>query len=121
MDDLMWTPTTRAQHNRDHLRYASDLTDVEWKLLAPYLPPPCATGRRRRASMRDLVSAMFYVLRAGCPWRMLPKSFPPWKTVYRWFARLRDAGTWETINHHLLVADRERAGSGRQSDCRRHR
>jgi transposase len=109
MDDLMWTPTTRAQHNRDHLRYASDLTDAEWAILAPLLPPPCRTGRRRR-SLREIVGGIFYVLRSGCAWRTLPKGFPPWRTVYRWFARLRDDGTWESINHHLLMMDRERVG-----------
>jgi putative transposase len=105
----MWTPATRAQHNRDHLRYASDLTDAEWSILAPLLPAPCATGCRR-TPLRDIIAAIFYVLRAGCAWRMLPKCFPPWTTVYRWFARLRDDDTWEAINHHLVMQDRERVG-----------
>jgi transposase len=60
--------------------------------------------------MRDIVNAIFYVLRTGCAWRMLPKGFPPWKTVYRWFARFRDEDWWGTINHHLLTQDRERTG-----------
>jgi putative transposase len=60
--------------------------------------------------MREIINAICYVLRGGIPWRLLPDSFPSWRTVYRWFARLGDAGTWETINHHLVMRDRERAG-----------
>ncbi len=60
--------------------------------------------------MREVVNAMCYVLRGGIAWRLMPDSFPPWRTVYRWFARLRDDGTWETINHHLVMRDCERAG-----------
>ena len=110
LEDLMWTPTTRLQHSRAGLRYGSDLTDVEWMFLEPYLPPPRPRGRKRKWSMRRIVNAIFYTLRSGCAWEMLPDSFPPPSTVYRWFARFRDNGTWETINHHLLMRDRERAG-----------
>jgi putative transposase len=60
--------------------------------------------------MRDIMNAIFYVLRSGCPWRMVPDSFAPRSTVYRWFVRLRDEGAFETINHHLLIRDRERVG-----------
>jgi putative transposase len=91
----MWTPTTRAQHSRTGLRYGSDLTDAEWDLLSPFLPPACAKGRHRKWAMREIVNAIFFVLRGGCAWSMLPKCFPPWSTVYRWFARFRDDGTWE--------------------------
>jgi len=110
LEDLMWTPTTRVQHSRAGLRYGSDLTDGEWTILEPYLPPPRPRGRKRKWSMRRIVNAIFYTLRSGCAWEMLPDSFPPPSTVYRWFARFRDNGTWETINHHLLMRDRERAG-----------
>ena len=92
----MWTPTTRAQHSRAGLRYGSDLTDAEWAILAPFLPAKARCGRRRAYPMRELVNAMFYVLRGGIAWRLMPVGFPPWRTVYRWFARLRDDGTWET-------------------------
>ena len=60
--------------------------------------------------MREIVNAVFYVLRGGIAWRLLPRCFPPWRTVYGWFIRLRDDGAWETINHHLVMLDRERAG-----------
>ena len=106
----MWTPTTRAQHRRDGLRFASDLTDAEWRVLEPFLPPPCTTGRPRGWEWREVVDAIFYVLRGGVPWRMLPPCFPPRQTVYRWFATWRDSGLFETINHHLVMLDRERAG-----------
>jgi putative transposase len=110
LEDLMWTPTTRAQHSRAGLRYGSDLTDGEWTILEPFLPPPRRRGRKRKWTMRQIVNAIFYTLRSGCAWEMLPDSFPPPSTVYRWFARFRDDGTWETINHHLLMRDRERVG-----------
>src|SRR5690606_16218130 len=106
----MWNPTARAQHNRASLRYGSDVTDAEWSLIAPHLPAPRPCGRRRRWPLREILNAIFYVLRSGCPWRMLPDSFPPWRTVFRWFMRLRDDGTFERLNHALVQADRVRAG-----------
>ena len=60
--------------------------------------------------MREIVNAIFYILRGGVAWSLLPKDFPPSSTVYGWFARFRDDGTWETINHHLVMLDREPAG-----------
>ena len=102
----MWTPTSRAQHSRTGLRYGSDLTDAEWTILEPFLPPPCCCGRRRKWPMRRIVEAIFYVLRGGIGWEMLPDGFPPHSTVYRWFARFRDDGIWETINRHLVSLKR---------------
>ena len=109
----MWTPTTRRHHSRTGLRYASDLTDAEWALLEPLLPPPRDHGRPRAWPLREVVNAIFYVMRSGCPWRLLPSDFPPWRTVYRWFAAWRDAGLFERVNHALVMADRE--GAGRQA------
>ncbi len=106
----MWTPTTRAQHSRAGLRYGSDLTDAEWASLAPFLPPEARCGRKRAYPMREVSNAICYVLRGGIAWRLMPDTFQPWRTVYRWFARLRDDGTWETINHHLVMQERERVG-----------
>jgi transposase len=106
----MWTPDTRSEHNRDDLRYPSDVTDAEWAILAPLFPPPARTGRKRGWPMREVVNAIFFVLRGGCPWRMLPEHFPPHQTIYAWFARFRDDGTWERANHHLLMLDREAIG-----------
>jgi transposase len=106
----MWTPTTRQQHSRPVTRYQTDLTDAEWRVIAPHLPKPCATGRPRAWPMREIVNGIFYVMRAGCPWRLLPNDLPPWETIYRWFAAWRDEGCFERINHALVMADRERVG-----------
>lgn len=106
----MWTPTTRQQHSREDLRYPSDLTDHEWEIIAPFLPPPARTGRPRAWPMREIMNAIFYMLRAGCAWRLLPKDFPPKSTVYGWFLRFRHERLFETINHHLVMLDRERVG-----------
>ena len=67
-----------------------------------------ALGRRLAWNWREIVNAIFYTLRSGCPWRFLPEGFPPWQTVYRWFAEFRDGGLFERINHALVMADRER-------------
>ena len=106
----MWTPATRRQHNRTGLRYASDLIDAEWAVLQPLLPAAPCRGRRRTWPEREIANAIFYVLRSGCTWRRLPDSFLPWRTVHRWFVRLRDGGVFEAINHHLVMLDREHAG-----------
>jgi transposase len=79
----MWTPTTRQQHSRPVTRYQTDLTNAEWRVIAPHLPKPCATGRPRSWPMREIVNGIFYIMRAGCPWRLLPNDLPPWGTIYR--------------------------------------
>jgi transposase len=106
----MWTKITRPKYDRDGLRYASDLTDGEWTVLEPFMPPAKALGRARTTDLREVVCAILYVLRSGCPWRMLPKDFPPRSTVQGYFYAWRDDGTWSTINHHLLMAAREAEG-----------
>ena len=72
----MWTPTTRQKHSRTVTRYQTDLTDTEWRVIAPHLPTPCATGRPREWPMREIVNGIFYVMRAGCPWRLVPSDLP---------------------------------------------
>ena len=106
----MWTPTTRRQYSRDGLRYETDLTDAEWALIEPLLPEPRARGRPRCWSTREILNAIFYVLRGGIAWRLLPSDLPPKSTVFRWFSLWRDTGLFETINHLLVMADRERVG-----------
>ena len=106
----MWTPTTRRQYSRDGLRYETDLTDAEWALIEPLLPEPRARGRPRRWPTREILNAIFYVLRGGIAWRLLPSDLPPKSTVFRWFSLWRDTGLFETINHLLVMADRERVG-----------
>jgi transposase len=106
----MWTPTTRKHYSRPTTRYQTDLTDAEWQIIEPFLPPAKATGRPRAWPMREILNAIFYVLRGGIPWRLLPRDLPPWGTVYRWFAAWRDSGLFERINYALVMADRERVG-----------
>lgn len=106
----MWTNTTRAQHARKALALPSDLEDAEWEVLEPFFPPPSLVGRPRKWPMRRIVEAILYLLRGGLPWRMLPPCFPPVSTVRRWFYLWRDTGLWITINHYLLMAQREAQG-----------
>jgi putative transposase len=106
----MWTPTTRRQYSRDGLRYDADLTDAEWALIEPLLPEPHARGRPRRWPAREILNAIFYVLRGGIAWRLLPSDLPPKSTAIRWFSLWRDTGLFEAINHLLVMADRERVG-----------
>ncbi|MDE1149188.1 MAG: IS5 family transposase [Azospirillaceae bacterium] len=106
----MWTDTTRRQYRRDHLKYASDLTNEEWDVLCPALPVAYRRGRPREVELRSVVEAIFYVLEGGCAWRMLPDSFPPRTTVQRYFYTWRNDGTWKRVNHLLLMRARERMG-----------
>jgi putative transposase len=82
-------------------RYLTDLSDDEWRCIGPHLPQPTGQGRPRLHGLRAILNAVFYVLKSGCPWRMLPRDFPPWKTVYDWFRRWRIDGTWERLNAQL--------------------
>jgi transposase len=107
---MSWTETTRREYRRDGSRYASDLTDDEWQLIALHLPPAKRLGRRRATDLRMALNAMLYVLTTGCQWRLLPKEFPPYTTVQRFFYGWRDDGTWRRINHHLLLDAREAMG-----------
>jgi len=99
---MMWTDTTRAQHARIGQRLQSDLTDHEWELLEPFFPPPSGVGRPRKWPTRVIVDALFYMLRGGLPWRMMPPCFPPATTVQHYFYAWRDDGTWARINHYLI-------------------
>ena len=91
-------------------RYPSDLSDEEWRLLKPHLPAPKRRGRPRLHSPRQIVNAVFYVLKSGCQWRMLPREFPPWKTVFHYFRAWRLDGTWERMNQAMRRRLRERLG-----------
>jgi transposase len=107
---MAWTGITRPKYRRDGLRYASDTTDEEWAVIEPHLPPPAKRGRTRETSLRDAVNAIYYIAQSGCQWRMLPKDFPPYSTVQRYFYDWRNRGIWQTINHVLLMEVREAAG-----------
>jgi transposase len=92
--------------------YPTDLTDAEWKLLAPLIPV-AKTGGRPARDRRTIMDAVSYVLRAGCAWRLLPHDFPPWQTVYHYVRAWRLDGTWEQIHDALREHVREQAGRER--------
>jgi putative transposase len=81
--------------------YPTDLSNVEWACLKPHLPVPKATGRPRIHSPREILNAIFYVLKSGCPWRLLPHDFPPWKTIFHYFRAWHIDGAWERMNRAI--------------------
>jgi len=107
---MAWTEITRPQYQRDGLRYASDLTDDEWALIEPFMPPPNQRGRPRERDLREVVNALLYMATTGCQWRLLPKDFPPFTTVQSYFYAWRDEGRLDRINHALVMDAREKAG-----------
>jgi transposase len=106
----MWTEITREQYRRDGRRYSSDMTDGEWLVLEPLLPAGSKLGRPRRSDFRSVLDAILYLSTTGSQWRLLPKDFPPVSTVQRYFYRWRDDGTWEQINHLMVMRVREMMG-----------
>ena len=86
--------------------YPTDLSDAEWSCLEPYLPAPKSTGRPRVYPPREILNAIFYVVRSGCSWRLLPHDFPPWRSVYHYFREFRLDGTWERM--HAVLRERVR-------------
>jgi len=90
--------------------YPSDLTDPEWEVLKAMLPPPKPRGRKRRADLREILNAIFYVLHTGCQWEYLPHDFPPADTVFGYFNQWKNDGTWSRINDTLRGRVREQAG-----------
>ena len=94
--------------------YPTDLSDAQWSRLRSYLPNPKAQGRPRTHSLRHVFDAIFYVLKSGCPWRLLPHDFPPWSSVYYHFRRFRLSGLWYLILKVLRSAERKRVGKDPQ-------
>ena len=107
---MTWTEITRPKYLRAGLRYASDLTDAEWLIVAPFMPPRSHLGRPRQVELRAVVDAIFYIAATGCQWRALPKEFPARSTVQGYFYRWRDDGTWDWINDALVKAVRQMVG-----------
>ncbi len=99
-----------AAADRRGLRYPSDLTDAEWALIEPAIPPAKRGGRRREVNVREVLNAIFYVLSTGCQWQALPKDLPPKSTAHRYFMLWDWDGTLERIHHALYVATREHEG-----------
>ena len=106
----MWTPEDRALVGA----YGSGqaLSDDQFRLLEPLIPPAKPGGRPRTTSMRRLLDGLFYVVRTGCQWRHLPPppAFPPWPTVYGYMRAFLHDGVWENLRHHLVVMLREGVG-----------
>ena len=97
-------------------KYSTDLSDSEWACLKPHLPASKKRGRGRPRihSLREILNADFYLLKSGCPWRLLPHDFPPWNTVYHWFRKWRIDGTFERLNLALRECVRTRLGRNPQ-------
>ena len=94
-------------------RYDTDLTDASWALVAPLLPAAKAGGRPRTTDLRAILNAIFYLLRSGCQWRLLPREFPPWSTVYYYFRSWDDAGVW--VQMHRALYEQVRRAAGRET------
>jgi len=111
---MPWNDTARREYRRETDRYASDLTDREWELVAPFMPPPKRIGRPRKVDMREVVNALLYMATTGCQWRMLPKDFPPYSTAQRYFYDWRDSGLLQTMRFMLAMETRELEGRDAQ-------
>jgi len=107
---MSWTEITREQYRRDGLRYASDTTDEEWRLMERFMPAPCRRGRPRKVDLRAIVNAILYIAATGCQWRALPKDFLPCSTVRYYFYKWRGSGLWRSISDALVGQMRERQG-----------
>jgi len=106
----MWKPEHRIAADRRGLRYPSDLTDAEWALIGPMIPPAKRGGRKRTVDVREVLNAIFYVLATGCQWKALPRDLPPKSTAHSYFMLWEWTGTLERIHDALYVALREAAG-----------
>jgi putative transposase len=98
----------------NRLPYDTDLTDSEWAIIEPLLPPAKSGGRHRKTDLREVVNAIRYFLRSGCAWRLLPHDFPPWSTVHDYYRKWRIDGTWKTIHDELRERVRHKAGREEQ-------
>jgi transposase len=106
----MWKPEHRRAADRRGLRYPSDLTDPEWALVEPLIPPARRGGRPRKVDVREVLNAIFYVLSTGCQWAALPRDLPPRSTVWDYLDLWDWDGTIQRIHHALYVECREKAG-----------
>jgi transposase len=107
----MWTEQHREMYQRKGGRYPSDMTDEEWAVISPLIPPAKPGGRPRKTDMRAAINGILYLLRTGCPWRFLPRDgFPPRSTVYNIFRSFQRDGVWAAIWARLHERLRERLG-----------
>jgi transposase len=105
----MWTSKNRGRYDRSKLRYPSDLTDEEWDLVEPLIPPGRSGGGKRTVIMREVVNGLMYILSTGCQWRAVPKDLPPKSTIYEYFDLWTYDGTLKRIHHTLYERCREQA------------
>jgi transposase len=105
----MWTNDNRARYDRSKLRYPSDLTDEEWALIGPLIPPAKSGGNKRTVDVRAIVNGVMYVLSTGCQWGSLPKDLPPRSTVNDYFRRWDDDRTLGRMHDTLYVRCRQLA------------
>lgn len=103
---ISWTEITRLQYERRCTRYASDLSDEEWALIEPIMPSANRLGRPRETNLREVVNAVLYIVSSGDAWRFLPKDFPPFSTVQKYFRRWRDDGLLCVISNELVISAR---------------
>ena len=105
----MWTNKNRARYDRSKLRYPSDLSDAEWKLIEPMIPPGKSGGGKRTVIMREVVNGLMYILSTGCQWRAMPKDLPPKSTVHDYFDLWTWDGTLDRMHSALYEQCRERS------------
>jgi len=92
------------------MSYPSDLSDAQWSIIAPLIPPAWPGGRRRSVNMREVINGILYLNRTGCSWRQLPHDLPPWGTVHYYYRRFRLDGSWQRIHDKLREKVRRKAG-----------
>lgn len=105
----MGTPETRRRHDRKGLRYTHDLTDEEWALVAPLIPPAKHGGNKRTVDVREIINGLMYILGTGCQWRDIPKDLPPRSTIHDYLDRWDYDGTLQRIHHALYGQCRDLA------------
>jgi transposase len=94
--------------------YSTDLSDKEWAVIEPYVPPVKTGGRPAKHERREIMNAIAYILRSGCAWRLMPHDLPPWSTVYDYFRQWRLDGTWERLN--TALREKLRITLGREAE-----
>ena len=92
--------------------YSTDITDAQWEVLGPLIPPAKPGGRPRTVDMREVINGIFYLTRSGCAWRLVPHDLPPWGTVWYYFRQWRLDGTWQKI--HGALRSQTRVAAGRE-------
>ena len=106
----MWTAEHRRNASRKGMRYPSDLTEDEWRLVEPFIPPARRGGRKRHVNVKEVLNSIFYVLATGCQWSALPKDLAPKSTAHDYFIMLDRSGALSRIHEALYIAAREQAG-----------